>query len=130
MRFLSENIEGVRTRMAKGSSRDQKDIAPQYRKMIKNALKILKENNVSFRDFYVFGSVARGDHSIHSDLDLCLILDDSEVDVAKIRQKALICLSLAGIPVDLVAVNRKKFKTDFLSPLLHEIRTYGVRIST
>ena len=74
----------------------------------------------------MFGSVARGDARTDSDLDLCLIVDDTNPSPISVQRKATALIGLAGIPADIVAVSSSDFKNDLVSPLLHEIRTDGI----
>ena len=56
----------------------------------------------------VFGSRARGDYREESDLDLAVILDDEDSEVARDRVPYTLLAGL-DMPVDLVPVKRSKY---------------------
>jgi len=49
-------------------------------KIIKEFVAVLRENGISVRDIYLFGSYATGRFTEESDIDLAVFLDQEEID--------------------------------------------------
>lgn len=86
----------------------------------------MAEKNIAYDQLILFGSVARGDAREDSDLDLCMIIDDKKADLQAIQRSAVLWVAKAGIAADFFVTTSKSYKTDLVSPLLHQVRTYGI----
>jgi predicted nucleotidyltransferase len=99
----------------------------QKLKKIKNLL--LKEN-ISWKKMILFGSCVNGTDRPDSDLDMALILEEkNEEQIEQIWTRANLVLAKAGILVDLLIFNKKIFDKDNASPIIHQIKKYGLVIS-
>lgn len=114
--------------MATKSKSASRKISPSNQRKIKTVRRILDEHGISFEKLILFGSTARGDSRKDSDLDICLVLSNSSKDIDAVRRAANIHVALAGIPADILATTERAWKTDMVSPLLHEIRTWGIEV--
>jgi len=95
------------------------------RKIINSFIKILKEHNYFFQKIILFGSHARNLATKRSDIDLCVIYNGPEKDLKLIQQKLNGLAGLHGFNMDIIVTSPKEFRTNKISPILHEIRTYG-----
>jgi uncharacterized protein len=92
-------------------------------------VKILASNEIYYKQLILFGSQARGEARPDSDVDICIVVDDGVKDPIEIQRSATKWVALAGIAADFFATSAKQFKTDMVSPLLHEVRKDGIVIS-
>ena len=77
----------------------------------------------------LFGSHAKGLAHKDSDLDLCLIFPNRVRDIQAIGNKISIELNFhRHIAADVLVCYERDYQKNRLSPILHEIRTYGVEI--
>jgi predicted nucleotidyltransferase len=86
----------------------------------------LKKRDVSVKMLVLFGSHARGMATMHSDVDICVVCDTKKTKDPKDLQSRLNCdMGLAGINMDVIVSTYKDFRQNMISPILHEIRTFG-----
>ncbi len=96
------------------------------RKEVASLKKALKRRNVPVRMLVLFGSHARGMASKHSDVDICVVCETGKIKDPKDLQSHLNCdMGMAGINMDVIVTTYKEFRLNMISPILHEIRTYG-----
>jgi predicted nucleotidyltransferase len=80
---------------------------------------------ISYRQIILFGSCAKGLARPHSDIDLCVVVDEPE-DRLKPMQRDLNFLAARNqLLLDVIVTNEQELISNRVSPLLHEIRTYG-----
>ena len=96
------------------------------RKEVVSLKKALKKRNVPVKMLVLFGSHARDMATEHSDVDICVVCETGKIKDPKDLQSRLNCdMGLAGINMDVIVTTYKDFKENMISPILHEIRTYG-----
>ncbi len=115
--------------MVKKGRKDTPVITPTVQRKIRKILEILATQGISFEQIVLFGSNARGDARKDSDIDLCIIVDDLKVNPIEVQRTANFLAAKAGVAADFVVTSIKKYKTDMVSPLLHEVRCYGIPLS-
>ena len=89
-------------------------------------ISLLKKNNISVENVYLFGSYAKGYNNEWSDIDLAIVSDSFEgiriKDKDKIRR---ITLSVSSY-LEILPFNPKDFSLD--NPLAKEIIETGIRL--
>ena len=102
------------------------------KKTIKNKIekfkKIMILNNISFDSLILFGSHARGLGYKDSDIDLCLITSKKGVNIYNLQSNLNFLAGINGLPIEIIVTTKKKFKTNTISPILHQIKKYGIPI--
>ena len=81
-----------------------------------------------FREAYLFGSYARGDYDLDSDIDILIVLSDFEKYGAELNRTSELIGSLSleyGATVSVVFTRQREWQTDKL-PLLLNIHAEGV----
>ncbi len=99
-----------------------------YAKEVKALTEALGTFGTKPLEVWLFGSRATGFDRPDSDIDLCVIVPNNTPDIASLAAQLNGRLGLAGFNVEIVVVTAKRFKDDACSPLLHEIRSHGVRL--
>jgi len=102
-----------------------KEIQPLL-KQLKSGLKLIYGKQ--FRKAYLFGSYARGDYDLDSDIDVLVILSDFKKYGAELRRTSKLIGDLSlehETTVSVVFSREQEWKTDNL-PLLLNIRAEGV----
>lgn len=101
-------------------------IPDKIKTIIENYFSVLKENNISIKTAYLFGSYAKGYNHEWSDIDIALISDLFEgvriKDKDKIRR---ITLSVSS-NLEILPFNPDEFSSD--NPLAREIMETGIRL--
>jgi DNA polymerase sigma len=90
--------------------------------------KALRTNEVSWKAIYLFGSTAKGYATKNSDRDFCIVLDDRYKLDSKLESQIVGNLCFAGFNFDILFTTQSEFKNNKLSPILHEIRTSGIKL--
>lgn len=83
-----------------------------------------------FKGAYLFGSYARGDYDLDSDIDILIVLSDFEKNGAELRRTSELIGNLSldyGTTVSVVFSRQREWQTDKL-PLLLNIHAEGVAI--
>jgi len=90
---------------------------------------LLKQKGLPVEGMLLFGSQVSGKSGPESDIDVCVILSRPEGN--RIQEgKKLHLLALQIDPrIEPVFFSRKQYEEDRISPLLHEIRKNGVKLS-
>lgn len=89
---------------------------------------ILNENNISWDRILLFGSSARGLNSKGSDIDICVILKKDEKNISSIASRLNGLAGLNDLNMDIIVTTMKKYQTNMVSPILHQIRKFGIEI--
>ena len=92
------------------------------------SLQLLRTLQFPAVEVYLFGSHAKGLAHAQSDIDLCIVISDSENEI-ELQHKAILEFGRAGLNVDALVVKENELRENFTSPILHEIRTFGKKLS-
>lgn len=89
------------------------------------------KKTVDINKIYLFGSYAYGTPDNHSDLDLCILTNDTQVrkrELIKAIRKAI--SKTATLPVDTLVYDKNEFseRSSVLSSLEYKILYEGVRV--
>lgn len=89
-------------------------------------LQLLRENKISLKDAYLFGSYAKGNYTEWSDIDIALVSEAFEGIRIKDRDKIRrITLSVSS-NIEVLPFNPKDFSLE--NPLAKEIIETGIRL--
>lgn len=101
-------------------------IPDKIKTIIENYISVLRDNNISIKNAYLFGSYAKGNNNEWSDIDIALISDLFEgvriKDKDKIRR---ITLSVSS-NLEILPFNPDDFNSE--NPLAKEIIETGIRL--
>lgn len=101
-------------------------IPNKIRDIIENYISVLRENNISIKNAYLFGSYAKGTDTEWSDIDIALVSDSFEgvryKDKDKIRK---ITLSISS-NLEILPFTPDDFSIE--NPLAKEIIETGIRL--
>ncbi len=106
-------------------------VKKRIQNQIKKFKKIVADHHIDYLELWLFGSHARNMDSTNSDVDLLFIFPDKKIQnyQAKIGIQATL-LGLAGmngLNFDILVTSQNEFLHNKVSPILHQIRTYGIR---
>jgi predicted nucleotidyltransferase len=85
--------------------------------------------NLQWSEIYLFGSTAKGYAGPHSDRDFCVVIPKKPRNLHQIDIKLNKTLGLKGFNFDIVTTTTREFKKNKISPILHEIRTTGMKVA-
>lgn len=95
-----------------------------------NALiKELNAAGLEWTSIYLFGSTAKGYATAQSDRDFCILVSQYPKNLKQIDIQINKCLGLKGFNMDILIKTENEFKTNRTSPILHEVRTTGIRVA-
>lgn len=94
---------------------------------IKIFMKRIKDAGISYKKIILFGSYAKGDAKIWSDIDLCIVSDDFGKNRCKERLKLMHIKNDATLDIEPHPYNTKDLANKW-DPLAEEIRKYGIPI--
>ncbi len=77
---------------------------------------------------YLFGSYARNEARKHSDIDVCVVSPDFENKTMDLQLQITGIAKAIDPRFDDYLTTPKRFKTDLVSPLLDQVRKYGIRV--
>lgn len=90
---------------------------------------IYKHVDVHIIDGFFFGSYATGKETLHSDLDICLIVEKNNGVVEKLMEKKVEeFVDYYNVKLSLYVITKKEFDEQRDSPLIKNILTEGVSI--
>ena len=98
--------------------------------IITRFLRLVACERINYRSVILFGSHARGEATERSDVDLCFVF--AYVTEARVKQLESALRLLAGrngFDIDIIATNVTQYRTNRLSPILHQIRKDGVEVA-
>ena len=102
------------------------EIPDKIKIIIDNYISLLRKNNISIKNAYLFGSYAKGNSSEWSDIDIALISDSFEgiriKDKDKIRK---LTLSVSS-SLEIIPFNTKDFSIE--NPLAKKIIETGIKL--
>lgn len=93
-------------------------------KLIKRYKEILRKNNIHFEEIILFGSFAKGNQKMWSDMDLCVVSKQFGKDL---HNEMVFLNYLTNTIDDMIEVHpyHPKDLEDPFDPLASEIRKYG-----
>ncbi|HLE12504.1 MAG: hypothetical protein A2504_03495 [Bdellovibrionales bacterium RIFOXYD12_FULL_39_22] len=107
-------------------------VKKRVQNQIERFKKILLDKNIKYLELWLFGSHARNMDTANSDVDLLVVFPNKEIQSyeEKIRLQAQLLglAGLNGLNFDIIATSQKEFLENEISPILHQIRRYGVRL--
>jgi len=96
--------------------------------IVRAYLIVLKEAGLNIDKAYLYGSYARNDANIDSDIDLMLVSSQFDTDDDYILAKPWLYTNKVDYRIEPIAIGLKKFKTDDTSPLIEVVRQTGIEI--
>jgi len=101
-------------------------IPDNVRAIIEKYILLLKDNNISIDQAYLFGSYAKGKNNEWSDIDIAIVSDAFEGIRIKDRDKLRSLTLSVSSSLEILPFNPKDFS--FENPLAREIIETGIRI--
>lgn len=96
--------------------------------LIRNYLEVLKQAGIPVEMAYLYGSYARNEATIESDIDLLLVSSVFDTNDDYVLSSPWLYTTQIDPRIEPYAVGLKKFHTDHISPLLEIVRKEGIRI--
>ena len=93
----------------------------EIREIISNFSKELKKNNIKYKKIFLFGSYARGDEKIDSDIDIAIICKKFAADSIEQNMKLWKIALKVDTRIAPVSLSPEEFKKDYL-PIIPEIK--------
>lgn len=97
-------------------------------KTAKKFIEYLKQENIPVEAAIIFGSYSKGNPRSDSDIDLAVISREFGKNRLKEGQLLLKKAWRINSRLEPIPISSKDFKNNFESPLLEEVRKYGIRI--
>ena len=101
-------------------------IPDNIKKIIDRYISLLKKNNISVENAYLFGSYAKGYNNEWSDIDLAIISGSFEGIRIKDRDKIRRITLFVSSNLEILPFNPKDFSLE--NPLAKEIMETGIRL--
>ena len=95
-------------------------------KLSRQYLKRLRDNKIKFSDAWLFGSYAKGLQQPNSDIDLAIVLDDSERKTFNTEVKLMIIRNGEETIIEPHAFTKEEFDKNI--PMVNQIIKNGERI--
>ena len=102
------------------------NIPDKIKAIIDKYISLLKENKISVKDAYLFGSYAKGNSHEWSDIDIAIISDSFEGKRIKDRDKIRRLTLSVSSSLEVLPFNPKDFSLE--NPLAREIIETGIRL--
>lgn len=100
----------------------------EVRKVVSSFKRGLKNTGVSFEHIYIFGSYAKGNPHVDSDIDVAVILSDKGKQTLKKKFSSIVWLAKQiNVKLEPHLLSKSDFANRWLS-LPAEIKKYGVRV--
>lgn len=102
------------------------------KKAIKNKIKryadLLEKTGIPIQQIILFGSHARGEAAKDSDIDLCVV--SKKLGVNRLDEISLLLKLAQKIDprIEAIPVSPKMWRSDKISPILHEVRQKGIKV--
>lgn len=98
-------------------------------KIVRKFSALLKEAGIPVEHVILFGSYAKGEAGKDSDIDLCVVSKSFGKD--RLKEIGILLKFAARVDgrIEAIPASIKAWRTDKLSPILHEVRRTGVKIS-
>jgi uncharacterized protein len=94
---------------------------------VRQTIRLLRDNSISIKEAYLFGSYASGSENEWSDIDLALVSVDFSDDRYKERLRIMKIINSIDNRIEPAPYNPEQFtETD---PLVWEIKNHGIEIN-
>jgi predicted nucleotidyltransferase len=114
--------------MGETSKRHKIESRKDIERFLRTFRKSLEKAGVKVESMVLFGSFARDQQHAQSDIDLCIVVPDSVKDTKPVHLKIVNLVYQAKRDIDVVTLRKSTYLKDRLSPLVHEIRKFGIQI--
>lgn len=95
------------------------------RQVINRLCELMQVEGIELREVILFGSHAKGLARRDSDIDLCVVVDAPDAELKTLQSRLNFIAARQQLLVDVIVTNTQQLENNLVSPLLHEIRTYG-----
>lgn len=100
----------------------------EVKKVVGSFKRGLKKTGVSFEHVYIFGSYAKGNPRVDSDIDVAVVLPDKEKQTLKKKLVSIVWLAKQiNVKLEPHLLSESDFKNRWMS-LPAEIKKHGVRV--
>ncbi len=103
-------------------------VKAEIESVVKKYIHILNDTGLKITQAYIYGSCARGENNIHSDIDVMLVSDIFDTDDDSILSRPWIYTVKVDPRIEPVAIGSRRFNTDTGSPLIEIVKKEGVKI--
>src|ERR1700677_3765721 len=97
-------------------------------KVIKKYLAVLANNGIAIEKAFLYGSYARNEARLSSDIDLMLVSDYFDTNDVYLIAKPWRFAAETDYRIEPVSVSTKRFMSDDLSPLIAIVKQEGIEI--
>jgi uncharacterized protein len=91
-------------------------------------LKKVVSSGINFREAWIFGSYIKGSQNENSDIDLAIVLDDSEVNLFDTEVKLMVIRNGEETIIEPHVFNKSDFESN--NPFVQQIVRNGQKISS
>ncbi len=96
--------------------------------IVRQYLNNLKTGGFKIQFAYLFGSYARNEATLTSDIDVLLVGDDFDTNDDIILSKPWLPKFRNDFRIEPIAIGTKRFKSDDISPIVEIAKKEGIRI--
>jgi predicted nucleotidyltransferase len=96
--------------------------------IVRAYLVVLKQAGINIDKAYLYGSYARGEANIDSDIDLLLVSSQFETNDDYVLAKPWLYTNRVDFRIEPLAIGLKKFTSDDTSPIIEVVRQTGIEI--
>ena len=96
--------------------------------IVRAYLVVLKQAGINIDKAYLYGSYARGEANINSDIDLLLVSSQFDTNDDYVLAKPWLYTNRVDFRIEPLAIGLKKFTSDDTSPIIEVVRQTGIEI--
>jgi predicted nucleotidyltransferase len=96
--------------------------------IVRAYLVVLKQAGINIDKAYLYGSYARGEANIDSDIDLLLVSSQFDTNDDYVLAKPWLYTNSVDFRIEPLAIGLKKFTSDDTSPIIEVVRQTGIEI--
>ena len=96
--------------------------------IVRAYLVVLKQAGINIDKAYLYGSYARGEVNIDSDIDLLLVSSQFDTNDDYVLAKPWLYTNRVDFRIEPLAIGLKKFTSDDTSPIIEVVRQTGIEI--
>ena len=96
--------------------------------IVRAYLVILKQAGINIDKAYLYGSYARDEANIDSDIDLLLVSSQFDTDDDYVLAKPWLYTNRVDYRIEPLSIGLKKFTSDDTSPIIEVVRQTGIEI--
>ena len=97
--------------------------------IIRAYLLVLKQAGITIDKAFLYGSYARNEANIESDIDVLLVSSQFDTDDDYVLSKPLLFTCKVDHRIEPLAVGLKRFTSDDVSPIIAVVKQTGIEIS-